>query len=266
MISIQCHFYSHVLRMDTSLSILLPQKRHKPIVYDEKKYPVLYLLHGQSQDYTAWIRNSNIELYLAKQEVAVVMPNMHKSFYTNMLHGDQYFTFLTEEIPAFVQKYFPISNKRDEIFVIGLSMGGYGAFKWALTCPDKINAAASMSGAVDIANVYDELYQEIEDFETLDEQQKEYINIFGLPDNLQTSGNDLRKLALQLHLENKRQPLLYQYCGYDDYLYEQNTDFAHYVQNNTSLRLIFKEGDGSHNWHYWNDKLFDILKVFDLIE
>lgn len=104
----------------------------------KSSYPVLYLLHGLSDDHTIWHRRTSIERYVSALGLAVVMPNVGKSFYTDMANGGNYFTFITEELPTLVQSYFPVSAKREDNFIAGLSMGGYGAFKVALSCPEKI--------------------------------------------------------------------------------------------------------------------------------
>jgi S-formylglutathione hydrolase FrmB len=119
-------------------------------VRSEGKYPVLYLLHGLSDDYTIWQRRTSIERYVADMEIAVVMPDADTSFYSDMVHGRKYWTFLSEELPEIVHDFFPnISEKREDTFVAGLSMGGYGAYKLALGT-DRFAAAASLSGAVDL--------------------------------------------------------------------------------------------------------------------
>ena len=85
--------------------------------------------------------------------LAVVMPAVHLSFYTDMAYGGKYWQFISEEVPAVVRDMFPLSSEREDNFVAGLSMGGYGAFKLALTYPERYAAAASLSGAVDISEV-----------------------------------------------------------------------------------------------------------------
>ena len=91
--------------------------------------------------------------YAQGLNLAVVMPNVHLSFYTDMAHGGKYWQFISEEVPAIVRDMFPLSARREDNFVAGLSMGGYGAFKLALTYPERYAAAASLSGAVDINDV-----------------------------------------------------------------------------------------------------------------
>ena len=141
---IQCDFYSEVLQLSTSMNVILPQPARS-------RYPVLYLLHGLSDDHTIWLRRTSIERFVDPLGLAVVMPAVHRSFYTDMAAGNRYWTFVGRELPALVRAFFPVSRRREDTFVAGLSMGGYGAFKLALSFPQRFAAAASLSGALDQA-------------------------------------------------------------------------------------------------------------------
>ena len=148
-------FFSDVLEVGASMNVVWPQTtEHQVGVSGGRETsggpPVLYLLHGRTDDHSAWVRNTSIERYAVAAGVAVVMPAVQRSFYTDEVHGDRYWTFLSEELPALVGSMFRVSQRREDTFVAGLSMGGYGAVKWALRDPDRFAAAATMSGALDI--------------------------------------------------------------------------------------------------------------------
>ena len=141
-------FHSYYLGMDSPLTVLLPEKRgRKPEAAPDKKYPVLYLLHGHADDNTAWIRKSDLELLVRDHDVIVVMPSAHRSFYTNGKYGHLYFDYITKELPIVVSNFFPASTRREDTFIGGLSMGGYGALKAALSCPEQYAGVAAMSAA-----------------------------------------------------------------------------------------------------------------------
>lgn len=154
MIRCQVGFFADTLGVNTSLVVLLPQPALTQIgvapVVREHGTPVLYLLHGLSDDSSIWTRLTSIERYAGELGVAVVMPQVERSFYCDMANGDAYWTFLSEELPAVVAANFKVSTAREDTFVAGLSMGGYGAFKWALRQPERFGAAASLSGALDV--------------------------------------------------------------------------------------------------------------------
>ena len=107
---------------------------------------MLYLLHGLSDDHTAWLRYTSIERYATARGLAVVMPAVHRSFYADEAHGHAYWHFVSEELPAIVAAFFRLSERREDTFVAGLSMGGYGALKLGLHHPERFAAVASLSG------------------------------------------------------------------------------------------------------------------------
>ncbi|HEY9528971.1 MAG TPA: alpha/beta hydrolase-fold protein, partial [Anaerolineales bacterium] len=138
MILTEVNFFSETLILGCTMLVLLPQRpltevQKKP----QKKFRTLYLLHGRSDDHAAWQRQTSIERYVEGLNLAVVMPAVHRSFYTDMMHGGKYWQFISEEVPAVVHSLFPVSSARKDNFVAGLSMGGYGAFKLALTHPER---------------------------------------------------------------------------------------------------------------------------------
>ena len=163
-------FRSEVLDLSTSTCVILPDppiwKGGIPRSRGEYRLPTLYLLHGLSDDHTTWLRRTSIERYVAPMDLAVVMPAAHRSFYTDMaggVKGHRYWTFISEELPALARWFFPLSDASEDNFVAGLSMGGYGAYKLALSHPSKYAAAASLSGALNVARLVEEPEQFDED-------------------------------------------------------------------------------------------------------
>lgn len=158
---ISCDFFSDVLQVGTSMTVVLPQVTRSQIGVEaaarRTDHPVLYLLHGLSDDHTAWLRYTSIERYAAAAGLAVVMPAVHRSFYANEVHGHRYWDFVSEELPGIVDDFFRVSSSPRETFIAGLSMGGYGALKHVLTHPDRYAAAASLSGVADVALLSGEL-------------------------------------------------------------------------------------------------------------
>lgn len=251
---ISCQFFSEALGMSTSMTVILPQQTNKQIgmksVSDESKHKTLYLLHGFSDDHTIWTRRTSVERYVAELGLAVVMPNVHLSFYSDMEYGARYWTFLTEELPAVARSFFPLSDKREDNFVAGLSMGGYGAFKWALRHPEKFAAAGSFSGVLDIAS-----YQVERDSPDI---QRALSLIFGDKTVKGTEDELLTLLARPLHKDDPV-PLLYQCCGTEDHLYEGNIVFRDACRS-TEYELTYEEGPGVHNWDYWDVHIQRFLK------
>lgn len=255
---IHCDFFSEVLGLSTSMYVILPQATKGQIGMTgqagTRKHPTLYLLHGLSDDHTTWLRRTSIERYVAPLGLAVVMPEVGRSFYTDMEAGGKYWTFISEELPEIAQSFFGLSDRREENFVAGLSMGGYGAFKLGLAKPEKFCAAASLSGAVDIESILASIAPD---------QQKEWRNIFGDPDKVPGSTNDLFFLVRKLTESGQPRPRLYQWCGTEDFLYKGNIRFRDYARE-LKLDLTYEEGPGDHQWLYWDRQIQRVLEWLPL--
>ena len=255
MILNEVKFFSEVLGFFTSMHVLLPRRT----LADAKgkrtpRYRTLYLLHGRSDDHTAWQRQTSIERYVEGLNLAVVMPAVHRSFYNDMAHGGKYWQFISEEVPAVVRDIFPLSVDRKDNYVAGLSMGGYGAFKLALTQPERYAAAASLSGGLDIVdsvrtdNPRNDKYR-----------LEEFRNIFGDLSRVPNSKHDLIALAKKV-AKGSVKPRLYQCCGTEDFLYEENIHFRDVVRK-LPMDLTYEEGPGEHNWVYWDKMIQNVLTL-----
>lgn len=246
---IQCDLFSETLKLSTNIHVVVPEfkaennlaRRHD----QDTLLPVLYLLHGLSDDHTIWTRATSIERYAEEKGLIVVMPAVGRSYYQDMRYGLKYWTYITEELPKFCKWMFPISGHRKDTFVAGLSMGGYGAFKCVLNYPDRYAAGASLSGALDI-------------------QTREKLNIpdfkaiFGEEGFKEKTAADLFYMAEQLTKYPGPKPKLFQCCGTEDFIYEDNVKFRkHLVQ--LGLELTYEEGPGGHTWEYWDQNIKRVL-------
>lgn len=253
---IQCNFFSDSLGLSSSMTVILPQNTQRQIGMTgkagDKKHPVLYLLHGMSDDHTIWARRTSIERYVADMGLAVVMPAVARSYYTDMHFGLKYWTFVSEELPMLVESFFPISGKREDTFAAGLSMGGYGAFKLALARPDKFSAAASLSGAMDPQELANHM----------PERSPEHLSIFG-DKSIYGTSNDLYHLSRELAKSDAAKPKLFQCCGTEDFLYQDNLKFKAHL-NTMPFDLTYEEGPGSHDWGYWDTNIQRILRWLPL--
>jgi putative tributyrin esterase len=248
---VRCDFYSDVLQLGTSMTVLLPQQTATQIgvVHSTGRSeppPVLYLLHGLSDDDTTWVRQTAIERYAASLGIAVVLPQVHRSFYADEVHGGRYWTFLSEELPELVGHFFRVSHRRSDTFVAGLSMGGYGALKWALRQPERFAAAASLSGALDVAAL--RARRRLSDPTTLD-------RIFG---PAEVAGSDADLLALLRRADASTLPNLYLCCGTEDELIMDNMTFRD-ACGQAGVPLTVDFGVGRHEWPYWDARIQDVL-------
>lgn len=251
---IQCDFTSETLALCCSLTALLPQRKSTaPTPAKPPRYPVLWLLHGLSDDHTIWTRRTSLERYLSGLELAVIMPAVHRSYYTDQVRGGPYFKFIADELPALCQQWFPISTDRSKQFVAGLSMGGYGAFKLAFTHPDRYAAAASLSGALDVVSV-------VAARAAADPQRlHEFESTFGPLAGVAGSDNDLRAVSKRRATASTPLPDLYQCCGTEDFLYQDNVSFRDHLRA-LQIPFIYEEGPGCHNWEYWDRMIGRVLQ------
>ena len=242
-----CHFFAETLRVSTAVSVILPEPAAGQIGLagssSDAPPPVLYLLHGLSDDETVWTRRTSIERYAADAGIAVVMPRAGRSFYQDEAYGGAYWTFLSRELPAVVERFFRVSTVRQDTFVAGLSMGGYGAMRWALTEPGRFAAAATLSGALDLAAPSEESLW-------ADEVPQVYA---GAP---VPRASDL--MALLDDADPAALPALYLACGTEDFLIEHNRRFlaraaARGVPVTTDLH------PGTHEWGFWDATIQDVI-------
>jgi S-formylglutathione hydrolase FrmB len=252
MAQLRCDFFSEVLGLSTSMSVILPQETSSQIGMRGSVHgadnPTLYLLHGLSDDDTIWCRRTSIERYVAPLGLAVIMPQVHRSFYTDEVHGNRYWTFLSEELPVIARAFFRLSDRREDTFVAGLSMGGYGALKWALREPDRFAAAASLSGALDIAG-RQRAGGPPEDPDRLN-------RVFG-DKPVAGTGNDLMWLLDQTDT-SAAVPRLHVSCGTEDALYDANRTFHDACRAN-GVDVTVDFGPGEHDWGYWDAKIQEVL-------
>lgn len=247
---IQCDFQSEILKLACSMVVTLPERSLAATQSAAAPgYPTLYLLHGLSDDHTIWQRRTSIERYADEKGIAVVMPAVHRSFYTDMTNGYRYWTYISQEVPARARDMFPLSTRRADNFVAGLSMGGYGAFKLALRYPERFAAAASLSGALDVANLINAPDPALRD---------EMRTVFGDLNAMAGSDNDLFHLAAQAARSGQPQPKLFQWCGTADHVYPANVKFRDFVRG-LSLDYTYSEGPGDHSWKHWDAQIQNVL-------
>ncbi len=239
---ISLDFYSEALGMQSEVFVVIPQRGALGEIgignkAEDTKYKVLYLLHGLSDDQTIWMRRTSIERYAGYYGVCVVMPNGHRSFYTDMKYGGDYYKYITKELPARMSEFFDVSDRREDTFIAGLSMGGYGALKAALREPDRYAAASALSAVTDIA-------------EFCGERSELFTAIFGegqaVPDE-----DDLIKLV-DAHKNDKIKPGVFIGIGRQDGLYDQNVRFKKILEDN-GYDLTYRESDGVHCWEFWDE-------------
>ncbi len=251
---IHTHFFSAALGMQRTMEVVLPQKWDgvgQQSGAGGEKFPVLYLLHGGSDDHTIWQRRTSIERYALEKGIAVIMPSTDLGFYADMKYGYDFFRFFSEELPLIVRDFFPgISTERKDTFVAGLSMGGFGAFKLGILCPERFAAAASLSGMLDLNWAYP-------DKDSNEARSPQFGNIYGTRDEMLGSVNDIPFQMQKLIESGKEMPKFFISCGTEDFLYDINTAFRDRFAD--SIDLTYHEEPGTHEWGYWDRNIQRVL-------
>lgn len=243
------NFYSEALGMQTEVLVILPQKSVMGQIGIEAKtrdtaYKTLYLLHGLSDDQTIWMRRTSIERYASEYGICVVMPCGGRSFYCDMKYGQAYYTFIAKELPQRIREFFRVSDKREDTFVAGLSMGGYGALKMALKEPDTFCAGAGLSPCCHLDSL---------DFNGI------LMSIFG---EIKTpESEDLACLADKMRSAPNK-PRLYMAMGTDDFLYENAQPLRKKLEKDYDF--TYYETKATHSWDFWDSQIQTVLKwMFD---
>ena len=251
MAHLRCDFFSEVLALNTSMTVILPQPvgtqtgmTHRT---GTEPPPVLYLLHGLSDDDTTWSRRTSIERYVQPLGLAVVMPQVHRSLYVDEAYGGRYWTFLSEELPALVASLFRVSTRPEDTFVAGHSMGGYGALRWVLRQPERFAAAASLSGGVNVAGLRTGRVRPAD--------PRLVDRVFG---SAELAGSEHDLFALLDRTPAADLPPLYLCCGTEDPVYPDNRAFETACAR-AEISLTTRFGPGAHDWAYWDTEIQHVL-------
>lgn len=239
------NFYSEALGMQTEVLVILPQKSASGEIGIDSKasdtaYRTLYLLHGLSDDQTIWMRRTSIERYAAEYGICVVMPCGGRSFYCNIKNGMAYYTFIAKELPRRIREFFRVSDKREDTFVAGLSMGGYGALKMALREPETFCAGAGLSPVCDLDGFG---HQDI---------------LMGLFGEAKTPEEDNLSYLANKQKTNPLKPRLYIAMGTEDFLYENAQPLR--KQLTKDYDFTYFETSASHSWAFWDAQIQEVLK------
>ena len=261
----QVNLFSPTLCFNTDVCVFVPTPNTDDVLnnkdasyfVDGAKFQVMYLLHGAYGDHTDWFRLTSIEKYATLHRIAVVMPAVANSFYQDMYRGSRYLTYVTEELPRFIEKMFPVSPRREDNFVAGLSMGGYGALKVALEKPEKYCACASLSGAVDLESVYESTRA------GGIEGPFRWEDVFERPEAIVGSDADLFALIEKRRREGRPIPRIYLTVGTEDFIYPANLSATARLETMV-VDLTYAEHPGIHDWDFWDAHLQDVLDWFRL--
>jgi putative tributyrin esterase len=257
----ECNYFSSVLMNNVTFNVFIPTPEgneqitddatKKMYHYNDGRLPVVYLLHGAFGNYCSWMRFSSVERYAQAHRCALVMASAENSFYQDMYHGLRFETFFSKELPEFIKNVFPVSGRREDTYIAGFSMGGYGAWFLALSHPELYCKAASMSGALDIAALGSSSAGKDDAFSAL------WSNNFEDPFHLGGTKYDLFRLYKDCEAAGTL-PELYQTCGRQDILYDMNISAKNRLEK-MGAKFVYKEDEGMHDWNFWDKHIQDVF-------
>lgn len=260
----QFNFVSKYLGNSHPVSIIMPDRpmdtEPREFYESGRKYKVLWLLHGTYDDHTAWVRKSNIETYATEKDLIVVMPNGLNSNYANWPEfglGYNMYDYLFEELMPLVYNWLPASDKREDNYIAGLSMGGRGVCVYAFNHPEKFAAAAVLSAAPRDVDFLEE--SEPKMFARTLLSAKNHGGMEGYKNSYEYTWRIVGEKAKSGAL-----PRLYFCTGKEDHLFPAYAHFKEYA-GELGLDALFEEVEGyRHEWRFWDLAIQKAIAFFGL--
>lgn len=241
---LELNVYSEALGMQTQVYVCMPQKNNRGEIgignAETDKPKCLYLLHGLSDDHTIWLRRTSIDRYAQNNGLCVIMPDGARSFYTDMRHGGKYYTYIAEELPRILSGLLNISTKKEDTFIAGLSMGGYGALKIGLKNPDRFAKIGALSSVCDVSWVRHAHPMDADAIFGADAPAPKEDDLFYLAENC------------------KERPEIFMACGTEDFLYKANQSFREHLEA-LGYDFEYYESHGAHTWEFWDENIQRII-------
>lgn len=248
---IQIHGESSRIGMNIAFHALIPQQddsgAHGP--KQNGPYKVIYLLHGYSDNSAHWLRMTAIERETHTKPIAIIMPETDNAFWLNTHTQWNYFDYLTQELPDLCQKYFPISDKKEDTMISGFSMGGYGALNAALNCPDKFGYCAAFAPAIELWTMYER------------ERPLKAPWILGDKDAFIASMRN-PYIALEARRAAGDMPKTMITVGKEDGLKPQSDRFTEKAAQ-LGLDIAYQPVDGRHDWYFAESAFLRALDWFE---
>lgn len=246
-------FYSLSLNRSTSFNIVLPNDLPPIMKQGNKNYEremkTLILLHGFSGTDDDWVIQGNAATLAGMYNMAVITPNGYNSFYLDKeATGNQYGTFIGQELLDYCIRTFGLSDKKEDTFIGGYSMGGFGALHVALQFPDRFSKVMALSSALIIHQIAG--MKEDAAFDGMANYQY-YRDAFGDLDKLEETENNPEVLVRNLKAAGKSIPDIYMAIGTEDFLYQNNQQFLAFLKEE-DVTVTYEEGPGNHDFDFWS--------------
>lgn len=247
---IQVNFMSNTLKRTVPLQVILPVDKLLKQEKETKPFKTLYLLHGLFGNCTDWVANTRIQKWAEDRNLAVVMPSGDNSFYIDydFIPNNDYGKYIGEELVEITRKMFPLSHKREDTFIAGLSMGGFGAIRNGLKYSETFGYVAGLSSAVHIF--------EFPGTGLIGEDQ-----VFG--DIEKNKNTDKNPRYIIEHFTDKPKPKIFMACGTEDSLITANRIYKDLLTKH-HFDVTYIEAKGVHDWVFWDTYIQNVLEWLPL--
>lgn len=251
----EVEFKSETLKRSVLFNVILPIEKYKG------PYPTLYLLHGLTDNRNGWLHNTRIRMWAEDMGLAVVMPSGENTFYMDVLLKDgalgDFGEYIGKELVNITREMFPLSDKREDTFIGGLSMGGFGACRNGLKYNDVFSKVAVLSGALHFFE-YPREWVETEG-NTIGETRN-----FGNLDETENTDRNPRYLIKKIENDPAQGfPDFYIACGLQDVLLKANRSIAGALKD-AGANVVYEDGEGIHDWVFWDAYIQHVLKWLDI--
>lgn len=255
---IDVNFHSTCLNRMVTYKAIIPTEHE----IKNEPYQTLYLLHGYTDNHTNWLLGSQLALYATKHRLAIIMPAGENSFYIDdYARQNLYGKFIGDELVTQTRQLFHLSHRREDTFIGGLSMGGYGAVRNGLKYHQTFSHIIGLSSAF----ILNQILNSTPNATSLLENRTYFESLFGDLNHLIGSENDYKALIIRLKNEQESIPKLYLACGTEDFLIEENRDYHQFLKEN-NIPHTYIEDTGKHDWNFWDTyikKAIEWLPLYD---
>lgn len=263
MAQLQVDFFSRCLMRQVTINAIVPVDKLSKTgqkVREDKPFKTLYLLHGIYGNHNDWITGTRIAAWAQENNLAVIMPAAENHFYVDCkASGEEYGAFIGEELIEVTRALFPLSKQKEDTFIAGLSMGGYGAIRNGLKYWNTFGYIAGLSSAFILENALNSTNDTPIPF-----QRRSFFEaIFGDLNQLMGSDMDYKALILDLKKQDAQIPSIYLAIGTEDFLLQPNRDYHHFLIDQ-GVEVTYEEGPGGHEWNFWDRYIHHVLEWLPL--
>ncbi len=259
---VHVNFFSESLVRNVDYLAIIPTDKRtvdgeRPRTRADGPLKTLYLLHGIHGCEYDWITGTRIKRWAQERNLAVIMPAGENKFYNDYDPTHDWFgTFIGKELVEATRSMFPLSEKREDTYIAGLSMGGYGSLCAGLRNPERFGAIGAFSAAL-----VGGMYPKDDNCSGVVGRRTHIVSCLGEESSFPGSCND--PYALASRLDASERPRIYMACGKSDFLLNVNREFRDHLQKE-GFSLDYCETEGAHEWDFWDTHIYRFLNWLPL--